>query len=74
MRNKKCTHHETIHLIAAILTPLMFQVMKERRPFDIDGYRSLLKKYKTRNPDKIFDELIDERDPSKKKIEMEIEG
>jgi len=58
MRNKKCGHHETTHLIGAILTPLMFQVMNERRPFDIDGYRNLLKKYKTRNPDKLFELLL----------------
>jgi hypothetical protein len=57
MRNKKCSHHETTHLIGAILTPLMFQTMKERSAFDIDGYKSLLKKYKTRNPDKLFDQL-----------------
>jgi len=58
MRNKKCDHHETTHLIGAILAPLMFRIMKERRPFDIDGYRSLLKKYKTRNPDKLADLLF----------------
>lgn len=58
MRNKRCSHHDTLHLIGAILAPLMFQVMKERKPFDIDGYRSILKKYKTRNPDKMFDKLL----------------
>jgi hypothetical protein len=63
MRKKKSTHHEAIHLVGAILTPLMFQTMKERRPFDVDGYRSLLKKYKTRNPDKIFDQLSKDFEP-----------
>jgi len=62
MRNRKCDHHETTHLIGVILTPLMFQVMNEQRPFDIDGYRSLLKKYKTRNLDKLFDQLLGENE------------
>jgi hypothetical protein len=58
VRNKKCSHHDTIHIIGAILTPFMFRVMNERAPFDRDGYRSLLKKYKTRNPDKLFEMLL----------------
>ena len=37
-----------------------FQAMNERRPFDTEGYRGLLKKYKTRNPDKLFDQLLSE--------------
>ena len=57
MRKKKCSSHESIHLIGAILTPLMFSVIKEQKPFDIDTYKYLLKKYKTRNPGKLFDLL-----------------
>ena len=57
MRKKKCSSHESIHLIGAILAPLMFSVVEEQKPFDIDTYKHLLKKYKTRNPDKIFDLL-----------------
>ncbi|MBC8458438.1 MAG: DUF1841 family protein [Deltaproteobacteria bacterium] len=57
MRKKKCSHHESIHLIGAILAPLMFSVIKEQRPFDIDTYKHLLKKYKTRNPGKLLDLL-----------------
>ena len=60
MRNKKCNHHETTHLIGAILTPFMFEAMNGRRPFDTDGYRGLLKKYKNRNPDKLFNQLLNE--------------
>ena len=54
MRKKKCSHHDTIHLIGAILVPLMFDTMKHQKPFDNDRYVSLLKKYKSRKPDKIW--------------------
>lgn len=54
MRKKKCSHHDTIHLIGAIMVPLMFDTMKNRVPFDEDGYVSMLKKYKSRKPDKIW--------------------
>ena len=57
MRKKKCSHHDTIHLIAAIMTPLMFDTMKNQVPFDNDRYVSLLKKYKLRNPKKIWKPL-----------------
>lgn len=61
MRKKKCPHHDTIHLIGMILTPLMFGVLQGQEPFDPDIYKVLLKKYKTRNPEKIPDLL--EKDP-----------
>ena len=61
MRNKKCSHHDTIHLIGAILVPLMFDTMKNKAPFDNDRYVSMLKKYKSRNPDKIW-ALLDSSD------------
>lgn len=54
MRKKKCSHHDTIHLIAAIMTPLMFDTMKNQEPFDNDRYVSMLKKYKSHKPDKIW--------------------
>lgn len=53
MRKKKCSHHDTIHLIGAIFVPLMFDTMKNKVPFDNKRYVSLLKKYKSRKPDKI---------------------
>lgn len=53
MKNKKCSHHQAIHLIGAILAPLMYSVLKERVEFDIETYRDLLMKYKMRNPDKM---------------------
>jgi hypothetical protein len=61
MRKKKCSHHETIHLIGAILAPLMFDTMKNKEPFDNKRYVSLLKKYKSRKPDKIW-KLLDSSD------------
>ena len=57
MRKKKASHHDTIHLIAAILGPLMLKVMQEREEFDLDRYVSLLKKYKNKRPSKIFESL-----------------
>jgi len=60
MRKKKCSHHESIHLIGAIFAPLMFSVMKEQEDFDVDTYGYLLRKYKNRNPEKIFDLLSQE--------------
>ena len=61
MRKKKITHHDTIHLIGAIFAPLLFGVLQEEEHFDLDLYRTLLKKYKTRNPQKI-QELL-EKEP-----------
>ncbi len=61
MRKKKCSHHDTIHLIGAILVPLIFDTMKHQKPFDNDRYVSILKKYKSRKPDKIW-ALLDSSD------------
>ena len=58
MRKKKCSHHDSIHLIGAILVPLMFDTMKNKAPFDNDRYVSMLKKYKSRKPEKIW-KLLD---------------
>ncbi len=63
MLKNKCTRHEAIHLLAAILIKFIFPVLKERVRFSLDGYRNLLKKYKSRRPEKIFDLLEKEPDP-----------
>ena len=60
MRNKKCSHHDVLHLIGAVFAPLMFNVLKNKRPFDLDTYIYLLKKYKTRKPEKLMDLLDNE--------------
>jgi len=57
MRKKKVSHHDTIHLIGVILAPLMLKVMQERKVFDEYKYVSLLKKYKNKRPEKIFESL-----------------
>ena len=57
MRQKKYPHHDTLHLLGAILAPLMFSTLQTKTPFQIDIYRKLLTKYKKRRPDKIFDLL-----------------
>jgi hypothetical protein len=53
MRAKKCSHHDTIHLIGSIIAPLLISTLQQKKEFDLDRYRSLLKKCKNRNPDKI---------------------
>ena len=61
IRKKKYSHHDIIHFIGQILICLIFDVMENKRPFNLELYRTLLKKYKTRNPEK-FMELL-ENDP-----------
>lgn len=63
MRKNKISHHDTIHLIAAILAPLMFNVMRQRKEFDLDKYKSLLKKYKNKRPGKIYESMQKDFDP-----------
>ena len=57
MKKKKFSRHETIHLIGAILAPLMFQVMEQQREFDLEKYKFLLRKFKNRKPDRIYDSM-----------------
>jgi hypothetical protein len=61
IRKKKYSHHEAIHFIGQVISCMIFDVMKYKRPFNLDVYRKLLKKYKTRNPEKLMDSL--EKDP-----------
>ena len=63
MRKNKISHHDTIHLIAAILAPLMFNVMRQRKEFDLDKYKSLLNKYKNKRPGKIYESMQKAFDP-----------
>jgi len=53
MRKKKISRHDVIHLIGSILSGLTLICLKEQKEFDLERYRSLLKKYKKRNPDKL---------------------
>jgi len=61
IRRKKYSHHDTIHFIGQFISCMIFEIMKYNRPFNLDVYRKLLKKYKTRNPEKLMDLL--EKDP-----------
>ena len=61
MRKKKYSHHDAVHLVGQILICLIYDVMKYKRPFNLDLYRKLLKKYQTRDPEKLMDQL--ENDP-----------
>jgi hypothetical protein len=63
MRQKKFPHHDTLHLLGAILTPFLFDCLVQRRPFDVEAYRQLLKKYKNKNPESILDLIEREETP-----------
>ena len=54
MQKKGCSRHDAIHLIGAILAPVMFSVMEDKAPFDISTYRKLLGRYKARAPEEIL--------------------
>jgi hypothetical protein len=64
MLRNKCSAHEAIHLLMAILLKFLFPIFKKRSTFDLDGYRKLLKIYKTRKPEKIIALLDSEPDSS----------
>jgi hypothetical protein len=57
MRKKKYSHHEAIHFIGQVLSCLIFDMMKYKKSFNSELYRKLLKKYKSRNPEKLLDLL-----------------
>jgi len=64
MRKKKASHHEAVHLICAVVAPLMFKTLKGKRVFDLEEYRSRLKSYKHMKPEKIFSSLEKQEDSS----------
>jgi hypothetical protein len=53
MRKKKVSRHDTIHLIGAILAPLVMSTL-QGRAFDLEQYKSLLKRAKAKKPEKIM--------------------
>jgi hypothetical protein len=61
MRQKKYPRHDTIHLISNFLSRLIYRVLKYHDPFGPEQYKFLLKKYKNRKPEKIYD-LLDQED------------
>lgn len=66
MRKKKVSRHDTIHLIGAILAPLVVSTLRGR-PFDLEQYKSLLKRAKAKKPEKIMEWIEREPDPLFKK-------
>ncbi len=62
MRKKKASHHEAVHLICAVLTPLIFETLKGKKVFDLEEYRSQLKNYKNMQPETIFSSLEKQED------------
>ena len=60
IRQKKYSHHDSIHLVGQILTCLIFEMTENQTPFDLEIYRQLLDKYKSRNPEKLIDMLENE--------------
>jgi len=62
MRKKKASHHEAVHLICAVLAPLIFKTLQEKKVFDLEEYRSQLKSYKYMKPEKIFSSLEKQED------------
>ena len=44
MRRKKLSHHDTIHLIGSIMIPFIFYSLKQKREFDTESYKHLLRK------------------------------
>ena len=42
MRRRQAGHHDTVHLIGAMYSALLYDVIHERRAFDMDRYRRLL--------------------------------
>ncbi len=62
LRKKKCSRHEIVHMIGMIFAPMMFDVLKQKQPFDNDVYKSVLKKLKGRKPDRIMKMLDEESD------------
>ncbi|MFQ5707830.1 MAG: DUF1841 family protein [bacterium] len=57
MRRKKVTHHDAIHLIGSIVTPLVFQALKQMQPFDLTLYKRLLRIYRDKKPERIASAL-----------------
>jgi len=62
MRKKKASHHDAVDLICAVLAPLIFKTVQEKKGFDLEGYRSQLKSYKHMKPEKIFRSLEKQED------------
>lgn len=61
IRKKKYSHHDAIHFVGQIVSCMIFDMLKNKKPYNSELYRKLLKKYKSRNPEKLMDLM--EKDP-----------
>jgi hypothetical protein len=57
MRKHAVPRHDIVHMIGAILAPLIFDVKQEGQPFDLGRYARILKKCKTKRPYKVWDAI-----------------
>ena len=60
MCRQKYSRHDAVHLIGQILGYFVFEVLENQKPFDLEAYRKLLMKYKSRDPEKLMDLLENE--------------
>ena len=60
MCRQKYARHDAVHLIGQILGYFVFEVLENQKPFDLETYRKLLMKYKSRDPEKLMDLLENE--------------
>ena len=60
MCRQKYSRHDAVHLIGQILGYFVFEVLENQKPFDLETYRKLLMKYKSRDPEKLMDLLENE--------------
>ena len=60
MRNNKVSRHETIHCIATVFSFLLHDVLKGVERFDMEKYKSLLRRNKNRKPEKLMSALKSE--------------
>jgi len=60
LRKRKLDHHDAVHLLMAILAPLIFRVLHSKETFDEGRYVRLLRKYMEKKPEKIWKALEQE--------------
>ncbi len=60
MRKKGSSRHDAVHLIGVVLFPFILKTLHENKAFDLEGYRSRLKKLKYVKPAKIFASIGEE--------------
>jgi hypothetical protein len=56
LKNKE-SRHDTIHLIGAIFVQFLFPVLKGESEFDNDGYQRMLKQFKGKKLEKVYEAL-----------------